>query len=696
MAITSNNPNSIYYSPFGRTGNSALPILPPVEPLYVEDVFSTDLYTGGGLSYIPGYPTALTINNDIDLLNSGGMVWIKNRTYSPGRVHSIYDSERPLNTRLRLPNMDEQQTLGASGTITFNNNGFTMELGDGDINQSSFGQYAAWTFRKAPKFFDVVTYVGDGISGKAISHNLGSVPGCIIVKRTSATEDWWVYHRIGIGYGTGRLNTDQHFNSASPTAFFTSTSPNETEFYVGSDTGVNDDGSTYVAYLFAHDAGGFGETGTDSIVSCGSFTTDGSGNATVNIGWEPQWILIKPMDNSQNWLIIDTKRGMSSIEVAPLYSNTSGTENPSTGQPYFLPNANGFTSSSYFTSLECIYVAIRRGPMKTPNTSSDCFYIENYGAGISGGYIGSGASNVGKKFRFLGADMVIHGDRAALGINHQIVDKLRGYGRSKGTAPSVQTSISDGETSASTEPYVLHTDAEGASIAWGSIPNGRTSAIGMIQYAFIRHPKFFDVVCYTGAGNGTVVNHSLGVNPELVIIKNRNSNYNWFVWNSHQPNLGIGHYLNENTGATFTGLTVNSTSFTFPNLNSYLYSFSGEKYVAYLFATLAGVSKVGVYQGTGSAQNIDCGFGTKQSQFVLIRRITGGSSDTGDWLVYDSSRGIGSGDDPYFRLNLSNTAEQSSTNYLDNYNGGFALTDGAIGDTNSSGVYYMFLAIAKP
>ena len=47
-----------------------------------------------------------------------------------------------------------------SGVVTaFNSDGFNVN-DSGQVNFS--GDYASWTFRKAPKFFDVVTYTGDG------------------------------------------------------------------------------------------------------------------------------------------------------------------------------------------------------------------------------------------------------------------------------------------------------------------------------------------------------------------------------------------------------------------------------------------------------------------------------------------------------------------------------------------------------
>jgi cytochrome c peroxidase len=69
---------------------------------------------------------------------------------------------------------------------------------------------------------------------------------------------------------------------------------------------------------------------------------------------------------------------------------------------------------------------------------------------------------------------------------------------------------------------------------------------------------------------------------------------------------------------------------------------SGKNYIAYLFATLPGVSKVGSYTGNGSSQTIDCGF-TSGARFVLIKRT---DNSNWSWYVYDTARGIVAGNDP--------------------------------------------------
>ena len=71
---------------------------------------------------------------------------------------------------------------GTDGSVTsFNSNGFSLGTNI-TINENS-GLLSSWTFRKQPKFFDIVTYTGNG-ANRTISHNLGSTPGCIIIKKT--------------------------------------------------------------------------------------------------------------------------------------------------------------------------------------------------------------------------------------------------------------------------------------------------------------------------------------------------------------------------------------------------------------------------------------------------------------------------------------------------------------------------------
>ena len=103
---------------------------------------------------------------------------------------------------------------------------------------------------------------------------------------------------------------------------------------------------------------------------------------------------------------------------------------------------------------------------------------------------------------------------------------------------------------------------------------------------------------------------------------------------------------------------------------------------------MPGISKVGTYSGTGNAINVDCGF-TNGARFVMIKRSNG----TGDWYVWDSVRGIVSGNDPYFIVN-GTAGQVTGTDYIDPLSAGFTVTSSAPAALNTSGGTYMFLAIA--
>jgi hypothetical protein len=243
------------------------------------------------------------------------------------------------------------------------------------------------------------------------------------------------------------------------------------------------------------------------------------------------------------------------------------------------------------------------------------------------------------------------------------------------------------ETAPAPPPYF---NAINTSIQTGSYLSG----ISLANYLFQRAPGFFDEVCYTGTGSyPLVINHNLGAMPELIIFKTRNTTDYWWTYAKPiiQPQpFWYQNYIALNSTAARAG---DITSFTAePTSTSITASayFSGYaiNYVVYLFATVAGVSKVGSYTGTGALQTVDCGF-TTGARFILIKR----TDSTGDWYVWDSARGISSGNDPYFLLNTTG-AEVTSTNYVDTDATGFKVTAAAPAALNASGGTYIFLAIA--
>jgi hypothetical protein len=628
---------------------------------FVEDVFSTYLYTGNG--------STQTITNGIDLSTYGGLVWLKERTANYTDGHWLEDTARGVNKVIKTNTTAAQLTISNSVTA-FNSNGFSI----GANASFSSTDYASWTFREQPKFFDVVTYTGTG-SNRTIAHNLGSVPGCVIVKSTSVGGfgyDWRVYHRsLTSAAYTIQLNTTSA--ESSQPSIWNSTAPTSTVFSVGTDIGVNESGQTYVAYLFAHNAGGFGLTETDNVISCGSWTISGS-VGLVNLGYEPQWVLAKRADDTGNWFIFDTMRGFTANQPNGntwLAANTDSAENTGASFPGAI-NSTGWssTAASGIVDGTYIYIAIRRGPMKVPTTGTSVFSpLARTGTGASATVTGVGFA----------PDLVVP---KAKSNNSSIGwwDRLRGPLRKIiSTGTDAETSVADTLT--------------GFDVMDGFKVGPNTSydinyTVDYINWCFKRAPGFFDEVCYTGVGAADVKSHNLGVVPELMIVKNRSNAYDWYVFATAANKTLILNTTSANQGPT-SGLLQSYTSTTFKWVDTSLVVNGGTMtYVAYLFATCPGVSKVGSYTGTATTLQIDCGF-TAGARFVLIKR----TDSTGDWYVWDTARGIVAGNDPYLLLN-STAAEVTSTDYVDTFSSGFEISSTAPAAINASGGTFIFLAIA--
>jgi hypothetical protein len=174
----------------------------------------------------------------------------------------------------------------------------------------------------------------------------------------------------------------------------------------------------------------------------------------------------------------------------------------------------------------------------------------------------------------------------------------------------------------------------------------------------------------------------------MMWIKNRDGARNWAVYHKELGGTKLLYLNGTNASITESNIFNNTdpteSVFTLGS-NRDVNSSISEDHIAYLFASLDGVSKVGSFTYTqGVAQNIDCGF-SSGARFVLYKRTSG----TSGWTVFDTERGIVAGNDPMLFLNTT-SAEDSSYDFIDPYSGGFALSDST---ANLSGDY-IFYAIA--
>jgi len=631
------------------------------EALYVDDVFSTYLYEGNS--------STQTITNGIDLDGEGGLVWIKDRTLA--RNNNLYDTDRIGTYPKHLVSDSSAAEIDSLRLSSFNSDGFS--LASATAVNGSAEDYVSWTFRKAPGFFDIVTYTGTGTAGnRTIPHNLGSVPGMIVVKDTAAGA-WYVWHR---SY-TYPLDNYQILNQTNGVegnpgdGFWGSSGASgvtSTGFSISGNGSISTLNNTYVAYLFAHDAQEFGADEDESIIKCGSYNgSSSSASVTVDLGWEPQYVLIKSTVQPADWYVIDTMRGMPVTGVsATLLANTSGAESDFSNG--VIPTATGFTvtyGGGYalnHSSSSYIYMAIRR-PHKPAEefAATDLF---NTDAGRSDGL--SPAYELGFP-PDMGIQKAINGSVDG----NYIFSRLTGNKYVFTDATSVEVT--------------------GSAIAWDYM-NGIMDYFNGVSFynawGWRRAPGYFDVVAYTGTGSARTVTHNLGVAPEMMWVKGRTDSFNWVVYAKPAGNGGLildSTTQYENAQDFFNNTHPTDSVF---SVSSNYANRSSQDYIAYLFASVAGISKVGSYTGTGSDLNVDCGF-SAGAKFVLIKR----TDSSGDWYYWDTLRGIVAGNDPYLLLN-SSAAQVTNTDYIDPLASGFTVTSSASAALNASGGSYIFYAIA--
>lgn len=617
------------------------------ENLYVDDVFSTWLYTSNGATQ--------TITNGIDLAGKGGMVWTKRRDATGN--NNISNTSQGGDNYLYANGT--QGLLNAPGLYSFLSNGYSLPIAYPDTNTSN-GLYASWTFRNADKFYGHKLVTKSAGSNATVSFaNLGTL-GMVRVKRTDAAGSWYIWHRslsagkLLIGETTAAAATLGHVTVSGATVTLVN--------------GVIADG-TYLVEAFAHDPS------ADGLIQCGSFTTNSSGNASVNLGWEPQYLMTKVITagTADEWFIGDVLRGLVAqpglnnlITANSVYAELSGGARPG------APTSTGFLVSAEYPSKTFIYLAIRR-PNKPPTTGAEVYNaIVRMGNATALTPINAGFPT----------DLAIVGRRDGLEALLW-ADRLRGksvYLRSDGS----------GTDANAVNRFDGFDYQNGFFVGYDTSTNASTKSI--LNYAIRRAPGFMDEILYDGTGANKTETHGLGVQPELWLAKRRNAAGNWVFGSillAATEKIAMPSPSGKVTDATAWNSAYPTSSNislgTLADVNA-----SGGTYVAYLFATLAGISKVGAYPGNGGTQIIGCGFSTG-ARFVMIIRATAGVAQ--DIYIWDTARGIIAGNDPHLSLNTT-AAEATTDDSIDPDAIGFIVNQNAATNINVTGASYIFLAIS--
>ena len=659
LGTTSNR--RLFYAADGTpaTGQASLS---PIIYYSFDTLSTTNAGSGGDFTFVDS-PTLGTFGpyKDTDAAN-GGMVWIKNREDAWG--HALFDTERGVTKRLRADTTDAETTLSNS-IKSFNTKGFLIGS-DANINTSN-EKHASFTFRKAPGFFDVVTYTGSG-SARTIAHSLASVPGCIMIKRTDSSSDWIVYHRsVGPEKVLFLNESDTQYDNAT---YFNDTAPTSSVFSLKDSTTVNASGGTYVAYLFAHDEQSFGKAGDASVIKCDSYTGNGSATGPeINLGWEPQWLLIKNAEKSENWLLFDSMRGIvTGGDDARLRANLDHAE--STVEDFLNLTPTGFQINDNGGDLnengdKIVYLAIRRPDGyvgKPPELGTSVFSLDVADGSTDPSFI----SNFPVDFSFY-------------------------------KQPASSDSWYTGARLIGTKFLKTDSDAAEATSAnftWDYSDGWRTTGLSSSWQAWSwKRNAGLDVVTYTGDGTaGRQLPHGLNAVPEMMWVKRRTNGSGGTNWLVYHKGLNGGsspedYYLllngnssEQNATTIWNDTAPTSTHFTVGN-NSNMNQTDKET-IAFLFASVSGISKVGSYAGSGSSRTISLGFSPR---LLILKNITSADS----WYVMDTTRGWGSGNDNYLELNTS--TEQGGHDFGAPTSDGFSLPNGNV-HHNQSGQTYIYYA----
>jgi len=283
-----------------------------------SDYFNTKLYTGTGSS---NSVTGVGFQPD--------MTWFKHRNGTS--EHNIYDAVRGATKRI-IPNDNSAEGTQSNGLSAFGSDGFTVV--DSNATNLNNGTYASWNWKangagsantdgsinstvsvNQTAGFSIVKWTGTQSLG-TVGHGLNSVPKMIIIKNTSALENWIVYHN-SLG-NTKNLYLDATNTEHTRSDTFNNTSPTSSVFTVNTATGVNKTGSTMIAYCFAE------KTGYSRFSKYqGTSSTDG---AFIYTGFKPTFFMAKCIDNAESWYIFDNKREGYNVENRDLYADNTGTE----------------------------------------------------------------------------------------------------------------------------------------------------------------------------------------------------------------------------------------------------------------------------------------------------------------------------------------------------------------------------------
>ena len=271
--------------------------------------------------------TSPTTNQAIAAGFTPDMVWIKGSNIGSGNptAWGQYDTIRGSGIVLQSDNGDAQYDYSGhpSGDLAmkFTSTGYnTPPVVNGNINNASDdyinyfwkagglgsintdGTITSVVSANQAAGFSITQYTGNDTQNATVGLGLGAQAELVIIKNIDQSDAWFVgstslnannFLELDGTYAA-TTNSDLNYTINTDTIQFTSANPHDM---------FNASGERYIAYSWRSIA---------NFSKVGTYTASGSaGSPTITTGFQPGFVLIKNIDRSQEWIVIDSVRGLN-------------------------------------------------------------------------------------------------------------------------------------------------------------------------------------------------------------------------------------------------------------------------------------------------------------------------------------------------------------------------------------------------